>query len=207
MEQGITNINASLIDQAIRDSAVLEDDSSLISQPCNSGAAIVAAASKHFASTQTYLDLIFSTAINSFNDHLDDEINSPRLDTVRDKRWDNTAEAVASQIMGSITSEFAPFYDCHPELSEDAVLTRFINLTTASLSLAHNELKETLEDYNKLDSEYAALLEDTFELLTEALEEFIESFGYSDAIAPEDLYDDDDSFHLDQWPDEVSPHY
>ncbi|MGH1461717.1 MAG: DUF5610 domain-containing protein [Neptuniibacter sp.] len=171
--------HSTLIGNKIKDSSMLPDSSEVISWKLNNTTTNIQTYKHSLLSTYRIQDLLFKELTHHFNQVFEEDLGEMISDAMFELEASASPAYFSDQLVTVTTSTFRVFFDNHPELSEQAILERFMNLIYESLDKGFSEVRETLDSYHQLDGETSTFLDLSFESIIEQYNEFVDGFGYS----------------------------
>ena len=116
------------------------------------------------------LALVYKSAINSINEHLQAEFGPDAIQNAAGQ--DNSPEGTAGRIVSLSTAFFGAFQQQHPELEGDAALTRFMDTIRGGAEQGFKEARDILQGLNVLGGDIAANIDKTYELVMKGFDSF-----------------------------------
>jgi len=121
------------------------------------------------------LRLIYKNALDRLNERLSPLLGDGGLEAVEPD--DYTPEAVAERIVQLSTGFFESYKRQNPNLSEEEALDNFMGIIKGAIDRGINEAKDILEGLNVMEGGIETDIEKTYQLITEGLDRFRESFN------------------------------
>lgn len=127
------------------------------------------------------LGLVLKTALEGINEALGEISGSSSIQAAFDSGVDVSPEATAERIASISTGFFTAFQEQHPELSQDEALTAFVDVIGSGIDTGFSEARSILSSLDVLENgDIAKNIDETYSLVQEKLQSFVESFQSSD---------------------------
>tara|TARA_R110002049_G_scaffold295369_3_gene482717 strand:+ start:401 stop:1000 length:600 start_codon:yes stop_codon:yes gene_type:complete len=133
------------------------------------------------SASSKYLSLTFKTAIEGINDALKETLGDNAIQNAYDSGLDISPEATAERIVSLSTAFFGSYQKQHPELSQEAALTKFTDIISSGINTGFAEARNILSGLQVLEGDIASNIDLTYDLVQQKLTSFIENFGKSTA--------------------------
>jgi len=124
-----------------------------------------------------FLSLTFKAAIEGINDALKETLGDNAIQNAYHSGLDVSPEATAERIVSLSTAFFGSYQKQHPELSQEAALTKFTDLITGGINTGFGEARDILSGLQVLEGNIASNIDLTYDLVQQKLTAFIENFG------------------------------
>ncbi len=126
-----------------------------------------------FATGNDSLSLLLKTATEELNGILEAELGVS-LEQAYQSDLDISPNATAGRIVSLSTGFFSAFQDQHPELDLETAVTEFTDLIKGGIDNGFVEVRAILEGLSVLDGDIAANVDETYGLVRNKLQTFIE---------------------------------
>ena len=132
------------------------------------------------------LTLAFKAATEKLNEILEPQLGPRAIDNAVDSGLDVSPEATADRIVSLTTGLFSAFQNANPDLQGSELVDHFTDVIGGGILQGFNEAREILDGMGVLTEEIAGNIDQTYDLVTEKLEQFRIDNGGSDRSAETD---------------------
>jgi len=126
------------------------------------------------------LTLAFKAATEKLNEILEPQLGPRAIDNAVDSGLDVSPEATADRIVSLTTGLFSAFQNANPDLQGSELVDHFTDVIGGGILQGFDEAREILDGMGVLTEEIAANIDQTYNLVTEKLEQFRIDNGGSD---------------------------
>lgn len=126
------------------------------------------------------LTLVFKAATEKLNEILEPQLGPRAIDNAVESGLDVSPEATADRIVSLTTGLFSAFQNANPDLQGSELVDHFTDVIGGGILQGFNEAREILDGMGVLTEEIAGNIDQTFDLVTEKLEQFRIDNGGSD---------------------------
>ncbi|PKG40826.1 DUF5610 domain-containing protein [Psychromonas sp. Urea-02u-13] len=120
--------------------------------------------------------LLLKTALEGINEALKVLGVEKTVEQSSKEGIDVSPEATADRIVSFSTNFFPLYLKQHPEMDEQAALTKFVDVISGGINQGFSEAKEVLTGLNVLEGDIASNIEKTYELVQQGLSNFIDKY-------------------------------
>jgi len=125
--------------------------------------------------------LILQASLTGINEALQEAFGETTVQIPNETSFNLDPEATAESIVSSSTAVFSEFQEQHPELSQEEALSAFSDTIKTGLETGFSEAKDILASLNVLlNSDTEATIDETYVLIQEKLQLFIDSFSVNE---------------------------
>jgi hypothetical protein len=132
------------------------------------------------------LTLAFKAATEKLNEILEPQLGPRAIDNAVESGLDVSPEATADRIVSLTTGLFSAFQNANPELQGSELVDHFTDVIGGGILQGFNEAREILDGMGVLTEEIAGNIDQTYNLVTEKLEQFRIDNGGSDRTVETD---------------------
>ena len=112
------------------------------------------------------------------NEALQDTLGGNAIQAAYESNLDVSPDTAAERVVSSSVQNFPVFQELHPDLTQDEVLTAFVDMISESVETVSAEAKEVLNSLNALQSEdNASMIDETLALVHEKLQLFVDGLN------------------------------
>lgn len=123
------------------------------------------------------LSLLLKTALQGINEALQAGGVESKVEDAYDSGVDFSSEATAERIVSFSTQFFSAYQEQHPEMDEQSSLTAFVDIIKGGIEQGFGEAKDILGGLKVLEGEIASTIDNTYALVQEGLQTFVDSFA------------------------------
>ncbi|TMM43155.1 DUF5610 domain-containing protein [Colwellia ponticola] len=123
------------------------------------------------------LSLLLKTALQGINEALQAGGVESKVEDAYDSGVDFSPEATAERIVSFSTQFFSAYQEQHPEMDEQSSLTAFVDIIKGGIEQGFGEAKDILGGLKVLEGEIASTIDNTYALVQEGLQTFVDSFA------------------------------
>ena len=125
--------------------------------------------------------LILQASLTGINEALQEAFGETTVQIPNETSFNLDPEATAESIVSSSTAVFSEFQEQHPELSQEEALSAFSDTIKTGLETGFSEAKDILASLNVLlNGDTEATIDETYVLIQEKLQLFIDSFSVNE---------------------------
>ena len=136
-----------------------------------------------YSSDNKSLNLLFKTAIEGINDVIGDGA----IEDVAVSGLDMSPEATAERIVSMSTAFFSSYQEQHPEMTEPEAAESFASLIKGGIDKGFSEARGILSSLKVLEGSVANNIDETYSLVQEGLQDFLERHTKSSNNDDEEL--------------------
>jgi len=121
------------------------------------------------------LALLYRTAVDKLNQVLETDLGPNSIQNAYESGLDVSPDATAERIVSQATAFFSSYQDQHPEMDLETQLRSFIDVISGGITQGFNEAREILDGLQVLEGDIATNIDQTYDLVQEKLDSFINS--------------------------------
>jgi hypothetical protein len=126
--------------------------------------------------------LLLKTALEGINESLKALGVEKTVEQSTQEGLDVSPQATADRIVSFSTNFFPLYLKQHPEMDEQATLTKFVDVISGGINQGFSEAKEVLSGLNVLEGDIASNIEKTYELVQQGLSDFIDKYKPAETL-------------------------
>lgn len=119
------------------------------------------------------MSLVYKAAVDKINEILAPEMGNARpIETAYKNNVDMSPEATADRIVSLTTGFFAKYQESNPDLTQEELVNKFIDVIGSGIEQGFNEARDILDGLGVLEGSIAENIDKTFSFVQQGLQDF-----------------------------------